>query len=216
MLFNTLDFWVFFAVVYLVYRVLGTRAQNLWLLLASYIFYAFWDPRFVALLVLSTGVDCLLARRISREPSREGAKKWVAASVTINLLFLGACKYFNFFVGSFAALLEGLGFTAHVPVLETVLPVGISFYTFQSMSYIVDVYRGDIEPSPSLVEFALFVAFFPHMVAGPIMKAKVLLPQMGRARVITRSDISEGFHLAMVGLVKKAEAGEPRRPRTAI
>lgn len=203
MLFNTLDFWLFFAGVYCVYRLLGTRGQNLWLLAASYVFYSFWDYRFVGLLILSTGVDWLLARRISREGSREGAKKWVALSVTINLLFLGAFKYFNFFVGSAAALLEGIGFKAHLPVLEIVLPVGISFYTFQSMSYIVDVYRGDIEPRASFVEFALFVAFFPHMVAGPIMKARVLLPQMGRERRISRSDVSEGFHLAMVGLFKK-------------
>ncbi|HQZ18356.1 MAG TPA: MBOAT family O-acyltransferase, partial [Vicinamibacteria bacterium] len=127
---------------------------------------------------------------------------------TVNLLFLGAFKYFNFFVGSFAALLEALGLRAHLPVIEILLPVGISFYTFQSMSYIVDVYRGDVEPSASLVEFALFVAFFPHMVAGPIMKAKVLLPQMARARLISASDVTEGFHLAMVGLFKKVVVGD--------
>lgn len=208
MLFNTLDFWLFFAVVYGVYRLLGTRGQNLWLLGTSYVFYGFWDYRFVFLLALSTSVDWLLARRISREPSRAGAKKWVAVSVTVNLLFLGAFKYFNFFVGSFAALLEALGLRAHLPVIEILLPVGISFYTFQSMSYIVDVYRGDVEPSASLVEFALFVAFFPHMVAGPIMKAKVLLPQMARARLISTSDVTEGFHLAMVGLFKKVVVGD--------
>jgi len=208
MLFNTLDFWLFFAVVYGVYRLLGTRAQNLWLLGASYVFYGFWDYRFVFLLALSTSVDWLLARRISRESSRAGAKKWVAVSVTVNLLFLGAFKYFNFFVGSFAALLEALGLRAHLPVIEILLPMGISFYTFQSMSYIVDVYRGDVEPSASLVEFALFVAFFPHMVAGPIMKAKVLLPQMARARLISASDVTEGFHLAMVGLFKKVVVGD--------
>ena len=212
MLFNTLDFWLFFGIVYGVYRLLGMRAQNLWLLGASYVFYAFWDYRFVGLLVLSTGVDWLLARRISEEASREGAKKWVAVSVTVNLIFLGTFKYFNFFVSSFASLLEGIGFQAHVPVLEIVLPVGISFYTFQSMSYIVDVYRGDVEPSASFVEFALFVAFFPHMVAGPIMKAKVLLPQMGRPRIISWNDVSEGFHLAMVGLFKKVVIADNLAP----
>ncbi len=130
------------------------------------------------------------------------------AGVTANLVFLGAFKYFNFFVGSFAVLLEALGLRAPLPVIEILLPVGISFYTFQSMSYIMDVYRGDVEPSASLVEFALFVAFFPHMVAGPIMKARVLLPQMGRARVITGKDVAEGFHLAMVGLFKKVVIGD--------
>ena len=118
MLFNTLDFWLFFGIVYGVYRLLGMRGQNLWLLGASYVFYAFWDYRFVGLLVLSTGVDWLLARRISEEASREGAKKWVAVSVTVNLIFLGTFKYFNFFVSSFASLLEGIGFQAHLPVLE--------------------------------------------------------------------------------------------------
>ena len=208
MLFNTLDFWLFFVIVYGVYRLLGTRAQNLWLLLASYVFYSFWDYRFVFLLVLSTSVDWLLARRISRESTRSGAKKWVAMSVTVNLLFLGAFKYFNFFVGSFGALLEALGLNPHLPVIEILLPVGISFYTFQSMSYIVDVYRGDVEPSPSFIDFALFVAFFPHMVAGPIMKAKVLLPQMERPRIVAANDVTEGFHLAMVGLFKKVVIGD--------
>jgi alginate O-acetyltransferase complex protein AlgI len=212
MLFNTLDFWLFFAIVYGVYRLLGTRGQNLWLLGASYVFYAFWDWRFVGLLAASTGVDWWLARRIASEPSRESARKWVGASVAVNLLFLGTFKYFNFFVGSLAAALEGLGLQPHLPVLEIVLPVGISFYTFQSMSYIVDVYRGDIEPNPSLVEFALFVAFFPHMVAGPIMKARDLLPQMGRPRVIGWRDVSEGFHLAMVGLFKKVVIADNLAP----
>lgn len=208
MLFNTLDFWLFFALVYAGYRGLETRGQNLWLLLSSYVFYGFWDYRFVFLLILSTGVDWLLARRIAREPSRKEAGKWVALSVTVNLLFLGAFKYFNFFMESFAALLGALGLKAHLPVIEILLPVGISFYTFQSMSYIVDVYRGDVEPSPSFVEFGLFVAFFPHMVAGPIMKAKALLPQMGRPRIIAASDLTEGFHLAMVGLFKKVVIGD--------
>ena len=212
MLFNTLDFWFFFAIVYGVYRLLGMRGQNAWLLGASYVFYAFWDYRFVALLAVSTGVDWWLARRIAGEPSRAGARKWVATSMGVNLLFLGTFKYFNFFVGSLAAALEALGFQPHLPVLAIVLPVGISFYTFQSMSYIVDVYRGEIEPTPSLVEFALFVAFFPHMVAGPIMKARVLLPQMGRPRVIGWHDVSEGFHLAMVGLFKKVVIADNLAP----
>jgi alginate O-acetyltransferase complex protein AlgI len=212
MLFNTLDFWLFFALVYAVYLLLGTRAQNVWLLIASYFFYACWDWRFVFLLGLSTGIDWLLAQRIADEPSRAGAKRWVALSVVINLIFLGTFKYFNFFVGSAAALIEAMGFQASFPVLNVVLPVGISFYTFQSMSYIVDVYRKDIEPSPSLIEFALFVAFFPHMVAGPIMRASVLLPQMGRPRVVRATDVTEGFHLAMIGLFKKVVIADNLSP----
>jgi alginate O-acetyltransferase complex protein AlgI len=212
MLFNTLDFWLFFALVYAVYLLLGTRAQNIWLLGASYAFYACWDWRFVFLLGLSTAIDWLLARRIAAEPSRAGAKRWVAVSVTVNLVFLGTFKYFNFFVGSAAALIEAVGFHASLPVLNIVLPVGISFYTFQSMSYIVDVYRKDIEPSPSLIEFALFVAFFPHMVAGPIMRASALLPQMGRARIVRGIDVTEGFHLAMIGLFKKVVIADNLSP----
>lgn len=209
MLFNTLQFWLFFAVVLALYGALfllgpgARRPQNLLLLGGSYFFYACWDWRFLGLLLVSTSADWLLARAIHREPTRSGAKRWVAASVTLNLLFLGFFKYFNFFVDSAGVLLGALGVPAWQAHLHVVLPVGISFYTFQSMSYIVDVYRGEVEPARDPVDFALFVAFFPHMVAGPIMHSRDLLPQMQRPRRMRWNEIASGFHLAMWGLFKK-------------
>jgi D-alanyl-lipoteichoic acid acyltransferase DltB (MBOAT superfamily) len=127
----------------------------------------------------------------------------VAASVTLNLLFLGFFKYFNFFIDSASALLGALGLPTWEAHLSVVLPVGISFYTFQSMSYIVDVYRREVEPAADPLDFALFVAFFPHMVAGPIMHSRDLLPQMQRPRRMRWDEIASGFHLAMWGLFKK-------------
>jgi D-alanyl-lipoteichoic acid acyltransferase DltB (MBOAT superfamily) len=204
MLFNTLAFWIFFAVVLGVYLLLRRRRpQNVFLLLASYFFYGCWDWRFLALLLVSTTADWTLGNLIARESTRRGAKRWVATSVALNLTFLGFFKYFDFFVGSAEAALGALGVPGPDWRLRIVLPVGISFYTFQSISYIVDVYRGDIEPAKDPVDFALFVAFFPHMVAGPIMPSRDLLPQMQRPRHPRWSDAMAGFHLAMWGLFKK-------------
>jgi alginate O-acetyltransferase complex protein AlgI len=203
MLFNTLEFWVFFGFVLAGYAVLRRRPQNLLLLAASYFFYACWDWRFLGLLLLSTTADWLLAAAIARSRGTSRAKRLVAVSVSINLLFLGFFKYANFFLASADDLLASLGLAAVPFHLDVVLPVGISFYTFQSISYIVDVYRGEIEPARDPVDFALFVAFFPHMVAGPIMHSSALLPQMQRERRMCWKDIASGFQLAMWGLFKK-------------
>jgi len=203
MLFNTLDFWLFFAVVFGLYLGLPRRPQNVLLLLASYFFYACWDWRFVGLLLLSTTVDWTLGNAIAREATPAGARRWVATSVALNLLFLGFFKYCNFFLASANVLLERLGAAPAHFHLDVVLPVGISFYTFQSISYIVDVYRKEIEPARDPLDFALFVAFFPHMVAGPIMHSSALLPQMQRGREVRWSEVVTGFNLASWGLFKK-------------
>jgi alginate O-acetyltransferase complex protein AlgI len=203
MLFNTLDFWLFFSVVFGLYLGLPRRGQNVLLLLASYFFYACWDWRFVGLLVLSTSIDWTLGNAIARERTPAGAKRWVAISVTVNLLFLGFFKYCNFFLTSANALLLRLGAAPTDFWLDVVLPVGISFYTFQSISYIVDVYRKEIEPARDPLDFALFVAFFPHMVAGPIMHSSALLPQMQQPRHVKWDAVMTGLNLAMWGLFKK-------------
>jgi D-alanyl-lipoteichoic acid acyltransferase DltB (MBOAT superfamily) len=203
MLFNTLQFWVFFAFVLCVYVLLRRRAQNAFLLVSSYFFYACWNWRFVSLLLISSTTDWFLGNAIWRSRGTPKAKLWVGTSVFINLLFLGTFKYFNFFVTSADALLQTLGLGLVSFHLDVVLPVGISFYTFQSISYIVDVYRGEIEPARDPLDFALFVAFFPHMVAGPIMHSSALLPQMQNERRMRWTDISSGFNLAMWGLFKK-------------
>ncbi len=203
MLFNTFHFWVFFAFVLGVYSLLDRKPQNLFLLAASYFFYACWDWRFVGLLLLTSTTDFFLGNAVFRGRAGGKGKKWVATSVAINLVFLGFFKYANFFVDSADRLLTALGLPAVSFHLDVILPVGISFYTFQSISYIVDVYRGEIEPAKDPLDFFLFVAFFPHMVAGPIMHSSALLPQMQNPRRMRWTDISSGFHLAMWGIFKK-------------
>ncbi len=205
MLFNTLSFGFFFILVFAAYLGLSRDrpAQNFMLLLASYFFYACWNWRFLGLLLLSTSVDWILANLIAREKDGKSARRWVATSVTVNLVFLGFFKYFNFFVDSGVALLGALGLPAFGQHLDVVLPIGISFYTFQSISYIVDVYRREVPPARNPVDFALFVAFFPHMVAGPIMPSRALLPQMQNPRRVTWQEVQRGFHLAAWGLFKK-------------
>ncbi len=204
MIFTTLAFLLFLPVVFCVHWSLRSRrARNVWLLLSSYFFYSCWDWRFLGLLLLSTGVDWTLANLISREPDRRGARRWVATSVVVNLCFLGFFKYFNFFVDSADALLAVAGLRALGTHLQVVLPVGISFYTFQSISYIVDVYRGEVQPARDPVDFALFVAFFPHMVAGPIMHSRDLLPQFQVERSFDRGRAVEGLRMVLWGFFKK-------------
>jgi D-alanyl-lipoteichoic acid acyltransferase DltB (MBOAT superfamily) len=157
----------------------------------------------VGLLVLSTSIDWTLGNAIARERTPAGARRWVATSVALNLLFLGFFKYCNFFLASANALLLRLGAAPAHFHLDVVLPVGISFYTFQSISYIVDVYRKEVEPARDPLDFALFVAFFPHMVAGPIMHSSALLPQMQLERKVRWDEVMTGFNLAMWGLFKK-------------
>jgi len=212
MLFNSWIFPPFLLVVLVLYRILPHRGQNIMLLLASYFFYACWDWRFLGLLLASTSCDWLLARAISREPTRASAKRWVACSVGLNLAFLGIFKYFNFFIDSAHILLSALGPSTWDLHLRVILPVGISFYTFQSISYIVDVYRGEIEPARNPVDFAVFVAFFPHMVAGPIMHSRDLLPQFQRERHTTPLQLRAGLWLILFGLFKKVVVSDNLAP----
>ncbi len=203
MVFNSLQFAGFFLVVYALYRVLPHRAQNVMLLAASYYFYAVWDWRFVFLLAGTTAFDYLVARYLSRtaEPARRRAA--VIASLTLNLAVLGFFKYFGFFAASLTSLFAAAGWHLDPVTLHIVLPIGISFYTFMSMSYVIDVYRHELEPADNFPDFALFVAYFPHLVAGPILRASLLLPQIARPRKVTRTQIVEGVWLIGWGLFQK-------------
>jgi alginate O-acetyltransferase complex protein AlgI len=154
MIFNSFVFWGFFAVVLLLYWRLPLRGQNQLLLLASYIFYGYWDWRYLGLLAASTIVDYYVGYYLARIDDAHRRKLLITISIVMNLTFLGFFKYFGFFVDSFADLLRTLGFEPHLPVLHIVLPVGISFYTFQSMAYTIDVYRGITKPASSLFNFA--------------------------------------------------------------
>jgi alginate O-acetyltransferase complex protein AlgI len=211
-LFNTASFFVFFAVVLLAYRMLPWRQQNYMLLAASYVFYGWWDWRFLLLLGASTTLDWYLALAIERSchhGDRAAAKRRVAISVVANLAILGFFKYFNFFVDSAEYSLRSLGYEGPTWTLRVILPVGISFYTFQSMAYTIDVYRGELRASKSLAEFALYVAFFPQLVAGPIERATNLLPQIRQPRRPTSTDWEEGLLLFGLGLFRKVAIADP-------
>jgi D-alanyl-lipoteichoic acid acyltransferase DltB (MBOAT superfamily) len=203
MVFTSLQFVGFFLVVYVVYRVLPHRAQNWWLVAASYYFYAAWDWRFLGLLIGSTVVDYSMARIIGRTADPVRRRSALVVSLVYNLGVLGFFKYFNFFERSFVRLFEVAGWHLDVVTLHVILPIGISFYTFMTVSYVIDVYRGDIQPATNFIDFALFVCYFPHLVAGPILRASLLLPQIARPRTITSEQIVEGLWLIGWGCFQK-------------
>ena len=203
MVFNSLHFAAFFVVVYAAYRQLPHRAQNVFLVGASYYFYAAWDWRFLGLLVGSTVVDYAVGRYLGRTSDPRRRRLALVASLVYNLGVLGLFKYYDFFAESLARAFAAVGWQADFVTLEVILPIGISFYTFMTISYVVDVYRGEIEPTRSLVDFALFVAYFPHLVAGPILRASLLLPQIERPRRISERQIVEGLWLTGWGLFQK-------------
>jgi alginate O-acetyltransferase complex protein AlgI len=203
MLFNSLEFLVFFVCVYALYLVLPHRGQNGLLLIASYFFYGCWDYRFLALIALSTTVDFFLAQKVAAAES-DRARKWLlAASMATGLGILGFFKYFNFFVDSAEGLIHAMGFDPGWMRLNIVLPVGISFYTFQSMSYTIDVYRGVLKPTTRYFDYALYVSLFTQLVAGPIERATHLLPQVLNPRSITWQGVRLGLWLFGWGLFKK-------------
>ena len=206
MLFNSLQFFGFLAVLLAVYPRLRHRGQNLLLLTASYVFYATWDYRFLSLIWLSTVVDFVAGRAIHRhleDGDSAGARRWLWLSLGVNLGMLGFFKYFGFFVDSARGALDIIGVPFDTGSLNIILPVGISFYTFQTLSYTIDIYRRRLRPVESLTDFALFVAFFPQLVAGPIERAAKLLPQIGASRTVTANDRSEGWNLIVMGLFRK-------------
>jgi alginate O-acetyltransferase complex protein AlgI len=203
LLFTDLTFWVFFAVVGVLYVALPHRSQNRMLLVASYVFYGAWDWRFLSLILASTIVDYLVALKLESETHQLRRKVLLRLSLGTNLGILGIFKYLGFFADSFQALLLGIGYAADPVTLSIVLPVGISFYTFQTLGYSIDVYRRDIRPEPDFLNFALFVAFFPQLVAGPIERAKNLLPNIQQPRSLSWEAFRRGAVLCLLGLIKK-------------
>jgi D-alanyl-lipoteichoic acid acyltransferase DltB (MBOAT superfamily) len=201
MTFHSLAFVLFFPSVLAAYWALPHRWQNRLLLAASYVFYGWVHPWFVAIMLMSTTVDYWAGQRMEDDPAHR--RRYLAASLTVNLGMLGFFKYFNFFIDNVRALLEGLGIHAAPPTLEILLPAGISFYTFQALSYTIDVYRGEMRARRDPVDFALFVAFFPHLVAGPIMRAQNLLKQVETRRVFSVDAARTGSVLIAWGFFKK-------------
>ncbi len=205
MIFTDLPFIPFLLFVLAVHWALpGNRPRKLWLLGCSYLFYAAWDVRFLSLIVVSTLVDYVAALLIARSATPAGRKAALGLSITVNLGLLGTFKYFDFFIESAAALLGDLGIPTDVSTLGLVLPVGISFYTFQTLSYTIDAYRGRLEPTRDIADVALFVAFFPQLVAGPIVRAQSFLPQLREARRFAQVDVRACLVLLAIGFFKKA------------
>ncbi len=205
MLFTSRVFIAFFVLVYATYLLLRHRhrAQNRLLLVASYVFYGYWDWRFLSLLVLSTLVDYVVGARMARSDRTAVRRALLTTSIVANLGILATFKYFNFFAENFAAALGAFGLHADFATLNIVLPVGISFYTFQSMSYTIDVYRRQLEPTRDLLDFALYVSFFPQLVAGPIERAVRLLPQITTPRTVCATGVNAGLFLIVWGYFKK-------------
>ena len=206
MLFNSVEFFIFFPIVFVCYWILlakKLKSQNTFLLIASYFFYSFWDYRFLGLLLFSTLLDYFVAQKIDSSPNKSTKKTLLYASIVINLGFLGFFKYCNFFIDSFAVFLSNFGFKPHFWTLQIILPVGISFYTFHGLSYIIDVYKERIKPERSFIDYGLFVSFFPLLVAGPIERATHLLPQIKRGRHFNYSRAMDGLRQILWGLFKK-------------
>jgi D-alanyl-lipoteichoic acid acyltransferase DltB (MBOAT superfamily) len=223
MLFHTWVFFVFFLIVYTVYLVVrrNNRLMNLWLMLASYTFYGWWNPWYLLLLFGTSAIDYLMVVLMERKQSTR--KLWLIISLVSNFGFLGYFKYSGFITENVNALLARLGASAMLPdpaaypnallgvcgapdnwmFTHVILPIGISFHTFQSMSYTIDAYRGTIQTERSFVRFLTFVSFFPQLVAGPIERASNLLPQLQKTAQITRQDLSDGLSLFLVGFFKK-------------
>ena len=212
MLFNSFEFIVFFILVFVGYWYVlrhSVKQQNILLLVASYFFYGWWDWRFLSLIAFSSLVDYFLGRAIGDSKS-ETKKRWLlTVSLICNLGLLGFFKYYNFFVDSLIGLFESVGYhNASVHTLNIILPVGISFYTFQTLSYTIDIYRGKLEPSKDIVNFLTFVSFFPQLVAGPIERASNLMPQFDKKRRLSYQGARKGMQMILWGLFKKVAVAD--------
>lgn len=206
MLFNSITFAIFLPIIFIAYWFLlskNVKQQNILLLFASYFFYACWDWRFLFLLIFSTALDYLSGIQINKANNSSKKKYWFWLSIIVNLGFLALFKYYNFFITSFAEATAAFGFNFNPSTLNVILPVGISFYTFHGISYVIDVYNEKIKPEKNIVDYSLFVSFFPLLVAGPIERATHLLPQLKVKRELKYSNAVIGLRQILWGLFKK-------------
>lgn len=206
MLFNSLDFAVFLPIVFFIYWFLvkkSIKLQNLLIVIASYVFYGWWDWRFLSLIAFSTLVDYSVGIRLGIEQNQLKRKILLWTSIIVNLGFLGFFKYYNFFLDNFTQAFSFLGRDISVSSLNIILPVGISFYTFQTLSYSIDVYKGKLKPTKDIIAFSAFVSFFPQLVAGPIERATNLLPQFYKSREFDYNKAVDGMRQILWGLFKK-------------
>ena len=206
MLFNSIDFALFLPLVFILYWFVTQKSlklQNALIVIASYVFYGWWDWRFLSLIIFSTLVDYVIGVLLSKEENNSKKKLYLTISIVVNLGFLGFFKYYNFFLDNFIIAFSFFGQSISSSGLNIILPVGISFYTFQTLSYSIDVYRKKLEPTKDFIAFSAFVCFFPQLVAGPIERATNLLPQFYKKRKFDKNQAIDGIHLFLWGLFKK-------------
>jgi len=205
MYFNSVVYIFFLAFVFTVYWCLQKRVklQNLLLLISSYFFYSLWDYRFLSLIILSSFVDFFIGQKISLTEKKAKKKFYLFLSLFVNLGMLGVFKYYDFFVDSFNVLLDSFNLNINIQTLNLILPVGISFYTFQTLSYTIDIYYGKIKPTKNFINFFTFVSFFPQLVAGPIERAKYFLPQIELPRKFNLTLAKDGLKQILWGLFQK-------------
>lgn len=205
MLFNSIEFAIFFPIVFIVYWLVAKKIvlRNFWLLLTSYVFYGWWDWRFLLLIAFSSLVDYLVGRRLGKATEERERKKLLLLSLGVNLGLLFYFKYTNFFIESFVDSFRLFGSKLELSTLEIILPVGISFYTFQTLSYTIDIYKKKLEPTKNALAFFAFVSFFPQLVAGPIERASHLLPQFYVRHKFNYAQVKSGCLLILLGLFKK-------------
>ena len=216
MLFNSIEFLLFLSIVFALYWFVfnkNLRGQNSLILVSSYVFYGWWDYRFLSLIFLSTVVDYIIGLNIPKQDSDKKQKSLLWCSVLFNLSVLGFFKYYNFFVDSWVDLFSSIGYEIKsIRTLNIILPVGISFYTFQTMSYTIDIYRKKLEPTKDFISFASFVSFFPQLVAGPIERASNLLPQILKKREFQYEQGIQGLRLILWGMFKKVVIADSLAP----
>ncbi len=206
MLFNSLDFTIFLPIVFLIYWVLlkkKVRAQNVLLMLASYVFYGWWEWKFLSLIIFSTIVDYFVGVGLGKSENERHRKLLLWTSICINLGFLGVFKYYNFFIENFTNAFSFFGQPINANSLNIILPVGISFYTFQTLSYSIDCYKRKLKPTTDFVAFSAYVSFFPQLVAGPIERATNLLPQFSKERNFSYAQSVDGLRQILWGLFMK-------------
>ena len=206
MLFNSFTFLVFLPIVFILYWFLlkkSFKAQNILLLIASYVFYGWWDYRFLSLILASTVVDYIVGLQLNKIEQKSKRKLLLAVSLIFNLGLLCYFKYANFFIDSWVQAWGSVGVDFNISSLQVILPVGISFYTFQTLSYTIDIYRKQLNPTSSFFRFATYVAFFPQLVAGPIERAAHLLRQFDKKRIFDFEYAKSGISLILWGMFKK-------------
>ena len=215
MLFNSLDFAIFLPIVFLLYWFVAQKnlkLQNTLIVLSSYVFYGFWDWRFLSLIIFSTVVDYLVGQKLRVEVNQTKRKILLWTSIIVNIGFLGFFKYFNFFLENFVDAFSFFGMQINAKNLNIILPVGISFYTFQTLSYTIDIYNKKLYPTKDFMAFSAFVCFFPQLVAGPIERASRLLPQFTKKRNFMLDNATKGIRLMLYGLVKKVVIADSIAP----